>query len=158
MSPPPDETTRPGGGITLVGPFWTRRRVARHLGTPEHEVARLGMLRLDAPTAVEEAYPEFQFDDAGARRDVVLLATLLRRRVDDAAACDWLFRPNGRLHGLPPMQWLAEHGRFEALLEALPVPKGAEVGGRDLEQARAAWQRMEAGEPAGLTTPWDKRS
>lgn len=143
----------------MVGPFWTRRRVARHLGVATTEVPRWPLLSVSSPLGVEEAYPEFQFADVGVRRDVSILGLLLRRRVDECPAIDWFFRANPGLRDLPPLQWLGDRGSFDAALEALPEPTSPVPGGagRDIEEARAAWRSGAAVDVrrVGFTAPWD---
>jgi len=151
---------RPPGGTTLVGPFWTRRRVARHLGIRPADVAGWPLLAVSSPLGIEEAYPEFQFADVGVRRDVSILATLLRRRVDECAAIDWFFRPNPGLRDIAPLQWLVDRGSFDSVLEALPEPTREVPGGHagDIEHARSAWRShgAVAADRVGFTTPWDQ--
>jgi hypothetical protein len=157
-----NEPSRPTAiprGLTLVGPFWTRRRVARHLGVPPAEVPEWPLLAISSPLGVEEAYPEFQFADVGVHRAISILGLLLDRRVEQCPAIDWFFRPNPRLRDLPPLQWLTDRGSFDAALEALPEPT-KEIPGRadhDLEEARAAWRSGAAVESVrvGFTAPWD---
>jgi hypothetical protein len=155
-------TNRPPGGITLVGPFLTRRQVARHLGVPYTEVPSWSLLHIAGRLAVEEVYPEFQFAQVGVRRDLALLGVLLTRRMDHAAACDWLFRAHPQLRDLPPIRWLADSGPFEAVLEALPHPDAdrLDVPRDDVEKARAAWlsAARDDTERVGLTAPWDDRT
>lgn len=141
-----------------MGPFWTRRQVARHLGIRPDEVPGRGLLHITGRLAVEEAYPVFQFAEVGARRDVSLIGVLLARRIDQAAACDWFFRPNPRLRDLPPIQWLTDRGSFESVLDALPEPDEHRPGPprSDIDDARAAWLAgsREAAR-VGFTAPWD---
>jgi hypothetical protein len=151
----------PKGGITLVGPFWTRREVARHLGVRPGEVAGWGLLRITGRLAVEEVYPTFQFAEVGLRRDLALVAVLLARRMDHPAACDWLFRPNPGLRDVAPIQWLADRGSFESVLRVLPPDGRRRTPDRsDIDEARAAW--LEASRTGatrvGLTAPWNGRA
>ncbi len=145
-----------------MGPFWTRRQVARHLGIRAAEVPSWGLLHITGRLALEEVYPIFQFAEVGLRRDVALIGVLLTRRIDHAAACDWLFRPNPHLRDLPPIQWLTDRGSFEAALEALPEPDPHRPAPphTDVDEARAAWlaATRDATTQIGLTAPWNERT
>ncbi len=114
---------RPDDGVTLVGPFWTRTQVAGLLGTlPAAVAADRTLLRIDGRLSVEEVYPAFQFDGRGMRREVAFLARLLKRRVLDVEACDWLRRPRRAIDGRTPMDWLAMDGDVDRVMRILPAP------------------------------------
>lgn len=151
----------PPGGITLVGPFWTRREVARHLGVRPGDVAAWGLLRITGRLALEEVYPAFQFASVGLRRDLALVGVLLTRRMDHGAACDWLFRPNPGLRDVAPIHWLEDRGSFESVLRVLPESDGRRRAPdrSDIDQARGAWLEASRAGAAkvGLTAPWDGR-
>lgn len=143
-----------------MGPFWTRRQAARHLGVRPGDLASWRLLHITGRLALEEVYPAFQFAEVGLRRDIALLGVLLARRIDQAAACDWLFRPNPRLRDIPPIQWLSDRGSFEAVLDALPEPESGRPSPprSDVDEARAAWlaATRDAATQMGLTAPWDR--
>jgi hypothetical protein len=114
---------RPDDGVTLVGPFWTRIQVAGLLGrTPLAVAMDHTLLRIDGPMAVEEVYPAFQFGNGSVRREVVFLSRLLKRRVSDVEACDWLMRPRRSLDGRTPVAWVALDGDVDRVMRILPAP------------------------------------
>ena len=117
------EPRRAPPGLVLLGPFWTRRRVQRHLHRPADGVTSdLALLRLTSPIGLGEVYPAFQFDDDGVRPDAAMLNLLLHRRVDDLRACDWYAEALPRLGHLSPLDWLLLGGEYEQLLDVLPEP------------------------------------
>lgn len=145
---------RPDDGVTLVGPFWTRTQVARLLGrTPEAIAADETLLRIGGAMTAEEAYPAFQFGNGSVRREVVFLARLLKRRVTDVEACDWLMRPRRSLDGRTPVGWVALDGDVDRVMRILPTPSrpvpgpdatGGDVSAPDFsapvtEQGRRRW-------------------
>jgi len=129
---------RPDDGVTLVGPFWTRAQVARLLGRPPDEIALdRRLLRIDGSLAAEEVYPAFQFGNGSVRREVAFLARLLKRRVTDIEACDWLMRPRRSLDGRTPVAWVALDGDVDRVMRILPTPSRP-VPGPDVEEVSGA--------------------
>jgi hypothetical protein len=125
----------PYDGVTLVGPFWTRRQVATRLGIPPEDVRRhRTLLRIEGRLSVEEVYPAFQLDEARTiRREVEFLARLLKRRVADDEACDWLTRPNRGIGYRTPIEWLVEDGDVDRVLRSLPSPTRSIPGAEALD-------------------------
>lgn len=149
------EPRRAPPGIVLLGPFWTRRRVQRHLHRPADAVTSdLALLRLASPIGLGEAYPAFQFDDHGVRPDAATLNLLLHRRVDDLRACDWYAEPLPRLGHLSPLGWLLLGGEYEQLLDVLPEPVWPFPGAPRVVAPR--WERVVV-RPRGYRAPWHRR-
>jgi hypothetical protein len=104
VSVPPPE------GRVLLGPFLTEREFEQRVHAPRGSVrAHEFLLRIAGLLSLEPAYPAFQLDGDVVRSDVVWLATLLKRRMSDIEACDWLVRHHRALGGLTPLSWL-DHG------------------------------------------------
>jgi hypothetical protein len=144
---------RPLDGVTLIGPFWTRRQTARFLQLSDREVrSQASLLRIEGGVCVEEAYPAFQFDDGAIRREVQFLARLLKRRVSDIEACDWLVRPRRTLDNRSPIDWLAADGDVDRVVRALPPPTQPVPGGVPWEREAAeigGWIQEGAGAGRG---------
>ncbi len=93
-----------------------------------------------------------------ARPRVVVL--LLRRRVTDLEACDWLVRPQGALGNRSPLVWLTAGHSLKSVVAALPeatrpLPAGAARPGR--EEMRRAWLHFKHGQATpGLEVDWDE--
>lgn len=132
--------------------------MARRLGElPEAIRWRRDLLRIDAPTGVEEAYPTFQFEADGLRREVAFVVLLLKRRITDEESCDWLLRTNPRLGHRTPSEWLRT-GAIEPVIEALPRPTRPMPGPApdiDLAEVRSAWLRLNGVDVPGWHTPWE---
>ena len=119
----PARPYRPHDGVTLFGPFWTRRRVATYLGSTPSEVRNHPtLLRIQGALSVEEVYPSFQFGGGAVIREVAFLARLLKRRVTDIEACDWMLRVRRGLDNRTPNAWLAADGDVDRVVRALPEP------------------------------------
>jgi hypothetical protein len=136
----------PPGGRVLLGPFLTGRQLGRQIGAhPRWLCNQEYVLRIDGP--VGPAYPAFQVADDRLRTDVCFMGLLLRRRVDDIAACDWWVRPVPDLGSVSPLVHLDAGRRIQPLIEALPEPT-VDVPARsstpDLDRARETWLRMRA--------------
>lgn len=109
--------------MTLVGPFWTRGQVAGYLGVPPDEVRRRrALLCINGVLSAEEAYPSFQFGGGTVRHEVAFLSPLLKRRVSDLEACDWLTRPQRVIDNRTPIDWLGSDGDVDRVVRALPTP------------------------------------
>ena len=94
----------------LLGPFLTEREFEQRIRAPRGSVrAHDFLLRIDGLLSLEPAYPSFQLEGDVVRSDIVWLATLLKRRMTDIEACDWLLQHNRALGGLTPLSWL-DHG------------------------------------------------
>ena len=125
---------RPNDGVTLVGPFWTRRQVARYLGVTRGRAREhRHLLRIEGALSVEEVYPVFQFSHGTVRREVVFLAQLLKRRVTDVEACDWLLRQVRSLDNRNPIDWLVADGDVDRVVRCLPAPSRPIPGGAGLD-------------------------
>lgn len=108
------------------------------------------------------AYPAFHLDGEGLRLDIAFIALLLRRRVTDLEACDWLVRSNEELGRRSPIGWLNGGGALRILAEVMPMPtRAAPAGGleTDLGDVRQAWLslRTEIDTP-GRTIAWERIS
>ena len=153
----PPRPYRPHDGVTLVGPFWTRRQVAAHLGITIGEVRRQPiLLRVVGALSVEEVYPSLQFDESGVRREVGFLARLLKRRVTDVEACDWLLRPRRRLDNRSPIAWLAADGDVDRVVRSLPAPSRPVPGGVSLPGDVDEWKTA-ASPTRSPTAPWSSQ-
>lgn len=114
---------RPEDGVTLVGPFWTRRQAAAYLGLIPGDVRdQRNLLRVVGALSREEVYPSLQFAGGAVRREATFLARLLTRRVTDVEACDWLVRPRRSLDNRTPIDWLARDGDVDRIMGCLPAP------------------------------------
>jgi hypothetical protein len=99
-------------------------------------------------------------DRDGLRLDLALVTLLLRRRVPDLEACDWLVRRNGELGGRTPLDWVGSGLPLEAAIEALPVPASAppvREPQSEVEAIREEWLRFRGDEQTpGWTIAWDR--
>lgn len=113
-APPPD------GGWVLRGPFLTERELERRVHAAPGSV-RLHdfLLRIDGLFSLSPAYPGFQLDGDVVRADVAWLVTLLKKHMDDRQACDWMVRPNLRLGGITPLEWLDRGQGLEEAARAI---------------------------------------
>lgn len=156
------EPYRPDDGVTLRGPFLTRRRAAVLVGEPTEAIRwRRDLLRISSRIQVEEAYPAFQFDDGGLRRDVAFVVLLLKRRVTDAEACDWMLRTHPLLGHVTPSGWLGSGGAIKPVIEAFPEPSRPIPGHDrhlDVASLRAQWLRLNGDTAPGWHTPWEETS
>lgn len=149
----------PSGGRVLLGPLLTGRQLGRRIGADPRWLRRQEyLLRIDGPAG--PAYPAFQVADHRLRTDVCFMALLLRRRVDDRSACDWLVRPALRIGSVSPLYHLDAGRRLRPLIEALPEPT-VDVPERgstpDLDRARHTWLEMRAGsESPGWQSAWER--
>jgi hypothetical protein len=96
----------------------------------------------------------------GLRLDVAFVALLLRRRVADLVACDWLVRGNPGLGGRSPLDWIGAGLSLEAAIDALPVPADAPPAREpqsEIEAIREEWLRFRGDEETpGWTIAWDR--
>ena len=150
---------RPKDGVTLVGPFWTRRQVAAFLGLTSAEVRlRRALLSISGVCSVQEAYPSFQFEDGGVRHEVAFLAPLLKRRVTDAEACDWLMRPRRSIDNRTPMEWLRADGDVDRVVRALPPPSRPAPGGDAFDETAVVGRETWSARPGRrVTGAWASR-
>jgi len=99
-------------------------------------------------------------DDDGLRLDLAFVALLLRRRVGDLQACDWLVRPNPDLGGHAPLSWIGDGRPLEAVVDALPSPPDVSAPTADRGEAdaiREEWLRFRGDEETpGWTVAWDR--
>jgi hypothetical protein len=157
----PPRSYRPHDGVTLFGPFWTRRQVAAYLGATPSEVRRHPTLfRIEGALSAEEVYPSFQFGDGSATREVTFLARLLKRRVTDVEACDWLLRVQRRLDNRTPIAWLAVDGDVDRIVRSLPQPSrpvpgvpSSELDGDDM----SALGELDRSSPRPAAARWSPR-
>ena len=151
----------PPGGRVLVGPFLTESQLARRLGQKTTKIrSDPWLLRISGKLALEPVYPEFQIDGCELRLDVAFVALLLKRRVSDLEACDWLARPTAALEGSSPLQWLQDDGSLRSVVEALPEPtrRLPDAAPRaDLSELRRAWLDFRnKGTTPGWTIAWER--
>lgn len=145
----------------LVGPFLTEGQFARRLGLKAAQIRpQPWLLRVSGKLALEPAYPEFQLDGDGLRLDVAFVALLLKRRLRDVEACDWLVRPIEALQGLSPLKWLEDGGSLRSVVETLPEPTRPmpDAAPRaDLSDVRRAWLDFRSKDAApGWTISWER--
>ena len=151
----------PPGGKVLLGHALTEGQFARRLGQSAARIRRdPWLLRISGKLAVGPAYPEFQLDGNELRVDVAFIALLLKRRVSDLEACDWLARPTTALEGRSPLQWLDDGGSLRSVIEALPPPTHQipDASPRaDLSEVRRAWLDFRSrGTTPGWAIAWDR--
>jgi len=145
----------------LLGPLLTERRFARRIGRSVRQIRRQPfLLRISGPISVGPAYPAFLLDGSELRLDLAFVVLLLRRRVTDLEACDWLVRPQGGLGTRSPLVWLMTGHSLESIVAELPeptrpLPAGAARPGR--EEMRRAWLDFKHGQATpGLEIAWDQ--
>jgi hypothetical protein len=139
----------------------TEREFARRSGLSARSVRRHACIpRIASPLGLGPAYPAFMLDTGGLRLDVAFVTLLLRRRVPDLVACDWLVRRNTALGGRAPLAWIGSGRPLEAAIEALPVPETARAPRQpqsELEAIREEWLRFRGDDPTpGWTIAWDR--
>lgn len=111
----------PPDGRLLVGPLLTEREFERRVHAPRGSVrAHDFLLRVDGLLSLEPAYPAFQLDGDVVRADMAWLVTLLKKRMTDLEACDWIFRRTDALAGLTPLEWLDRGLGLEEAARAIP--------------------------------------
>jgi hypothetical protein len=152
---------RPSDGRALLGPLLTERQFARRAGLSRDSVRRHRCVpRVESPIGLGPAYPAFLLDTDGLRLDVAFITLLLRRRVGDLDACDWLVRPNPVIGGATPLHWIDAGLPLEGLMEALPTPQGPSserTGTADVEAIREEWLRFRGDEQTpGWTIAWEQ--
>jgi hypothetical protein len=112
--------TSPDGRV-LLGPFLTERELERRVHAARGSVRGHDfLLRIGGLLALEPAYPAFQLDGDVVRADMAWLVTLLKKRMSDLTACDWIVRPNPELAGLTPLEWLNRGLALEETARAIP--------------------------------------
>ena len=79
------------------------------------------LLRIDGLLSLEPVYPAFQLEGDVVRSDVAWLVTLLKKRMPDREACDWMVRTNLVLAGLTPLEWLNRGLGLEETARAIPA-------------------------------------
>lgn len=151
---------RPPGGRVLLGPLLTERAFAHRAGLPPGSVRRHRSIpRVDSIIGAEPAYPAFMLDGGGLRMDAAFVALLLRRRVGDLEACDWLVRGNPALGGASPLDWMGRGDRLDAVVDNLPPPSRAMPGSvrtGEADAIREEWLRFRGEETTpGWTIAWD---
>lgn len=161
LSAPSTSGYAPRGGRVLLGPLLTEGQFARRIGRPAWQIRHQPfLLRVSGPISVGPAYPAFLLDGSELRLDVVFLVLLLRRRVTDLEACDWLVRPQGALGNRSPLVWLTAGHSLESVVAALPeptrpLPAGAARPRRD--EIRRAWLDFKHDQATpGLEIAWDQ--
>jgi hypothetical protein len=99
-------------------------------------------------------------DERGLRLDLAFVALLLRRRVGDLEACDWLIRRNPAFGGRSPLAWIGAGLPLEPVIDALPVPPHAPPMRQpesEVEAIRDEWLRFRGDEKTpGWTIAWDR--
>lgn len=140
----------------------TERQFARRAGLSVESVRRHRCIpRIGSRLGLGSAYPAFMLDDHGLRVDVAFVALLLRRRVDDLDACDWLVRPTPALADVSPLVWIGDGQSMERVLAALPKPTKTLPAGQErsteADAIREEWLRFRGDEETpGWTIAWDR--
>lgn len=153
---------RPPGGRTLIGPLLTERAFALRAGLSPAAVRRDRCIpRIGSPVGLEAAYPAFMLDESGLRLDAAFIALLLRRRVSDLEACDWLTREHPALGGLSPLAWMARSGDVDDVVGVLPRPTKemptSVARSEEVEDMRRQWVQYRGEESSpGWTIDWDR--
>ena len=112
----------PPEGRVLLGPFLTERQFERRVhATPGSVRVHDFLLRINGQLSLEPVYPEFQLEGDVVRTDVAWLVTLLKKRMSDLEACDWIVRHNSALAGLTPLDWLDQGRGLEETAQAIPA-------------------------------------
>ncbi len=133
----------------------TEGQVARRLGVARSYVrTRPFLARVDGRICVGPAYPSWMFGAVGVIPEVALLAWLLKRRMADLDACDWLVRANPLLDGASPVDWLHDGRSLEAAIAAIPGSGSAATARPEIEEARRTWLAFR-GDP--VTPGWSAR-
>lgn len=162
-TPASDGGHRPPDGHALLGPLLTEREFARRAGLTGKSVRRHRCVpRIDSAIGLGAAYPAFMLDENGLRFDVALVTLLLRRRVGDLQACDWLVRRNPRLADRAPLDWIGDGLSLERVVDALPTPSAASrerLRAAEVDAIREEWLRFEGDEVTpGWTIAWERVS
>lgn len=133
----------------------TEQRFARSAGMPRLAVrSHRGILRIGCRIGLGAAYPAFQLDEDGLRLDLAFVALLLRRRMSDLDACDWLVRRQPRLGGEVPLEWIGDDRPLERVVGALAQDDELADGS---DAVRTEWLRLrEVGTSRGWTARWDR--
>lgn len=141
----------------LQGPMLTERQFAGRAGMKPRQVrGHRWVLRVSSPIGLGPAYPAFQLDDDGIRLDVAFIALLLRKRMSDLDACDWLTRRHAGLAGESPLAWIIEGLPLERVVAVMPQMNAAD-GGSAADALRADWLRLGAeGDARGWTVRWER--
>ena len=153
---------RPAGGLALLGPLLTEREFARRAGLTRTSVREHRCIpRIGSPIGIGAAYPAFMLDATGLRLDVAFVTLLLRRRVTDLEACDWLVRPHPQLSNLAPLHWIGIGEALEAVIDVLPPPTRSTPDSipttAETEAIREEWLRFRGDEETpGWTIAWDR--
>ena len=148
---------RSEGGRVLLGPLLTEGQVARRLGMTRSSVrSRPFLARVGGRICVGPAYPSWMFGAGGVIPEVALLAWLLKRRMDDLDACDWLVRPNRLLEGVSPIDWIHGGRSLERAVAALPGSDTETAARPEIEEARRTWLAFR-GDPVapGWSARWE---
>ena len=145
----------------LLGPLLTEPQFARRIGRPVRQIRRQPfLLRVSGAISVGPAYPAFLLDGSELRLDLAFVVLLLRRRVTDLEACDWLVRPQGALGNRSPLLWLMAGHSLESVVAVLPegtrpLPAGVSRPARD--QIRRAWLEFKHDQATpGWKVAWDQ--
>lgn len=145
----------------LLGPLLTEGQFARRIGRPTRQIRRQPfLLRIGGPISVGSAYPAFVLNGSELRLDLAFVVLLLRRRMTDLEACDWLVRSQGVLGNRSPLVWLMAGHSLEAVVSVLPegtrpLPAGVVRPGRD--QIRREWLDFKAHQVTpGVEIPWGR--
>lgn len=157
--PPSGDGNLPRDGRALLGPLLTERQFARRAALSPGSVRRHRSIpRVDSPIGVGAAYPAFMLDDHGLRLDVAFIVLLLRRRMTDLEACDWLVRRNGVLGDRPPLDWITDGLALETVIEAMSASaEGERPASTEVDAIREEWLRFRGDETTpGWTIAWDK--
>ena len=107
-------------GFTLSGHHWTRDFAAQHLGVqPSTLASRSDLLKIGGRW-LEEVYPTVQFAPEGLNEGVAGIVGHLSDDLDPSCVCDWLGRPNVKLSGSTPIEWVDSGRPLAKVLEAVP--------------------------------------
>jgi hypothetical protein len=136
----------------------TEGQVARRLGMTRSSVrSRPFLARVDGRICVGPAYPSWMFGPGGVIPELAFLTWLLRRRMADLDACDWLVRPNCRLDGASPIEWIRLNGSLETAVAALPGSDTETQPRPEIEDARRTWLTFRGDSVTpGLSARWEE--
>lgn len=107
-------------GFTLAGHHWTRAYTAQHLGVPALSLASRDDIVHIGGTWLEEVYPAIQFNSDGLNKSVTEIVARLSNDLDPSLVCDWLQRPNVKLSGATPVEWVDAGRPVTNVLGAVP--------------------------------------
>ena len=107
-------------GFILSGHHWTRDFAAQHLGVqPSTLASRSDLLKIGGRW-LEEVYPTVQFAPDGLNESVTGIVARLSDDLDPSCVCDWLARPNSKLSGSTPVEWVTAGRPLATVFEAVP--------------------------------------